>query len=319
MFRTASSPCEEAPVRIAHLSDLHVLALHGVAPHRFVSKRALGLANLLLHRRNEYRVSVAEAAVQDVKGQGVDHVVVTGDLTNLSLEAELASARQLLQGFGRPAAEVSVIPGNHDVYTHGAERAGRFEHFLAEHLRGDGQTGPVPGGQAAYPYLRLRGPVAIIGLSTAVATPPLMATGRLGMAQLTLLADLLGRPEVMERFVLVLLHHPPVPGVADGPLRRLDDAAAFRGVILQRRVDLILYGHEHFAHRRSLPTLRGDTPCICAGSTSRVSAGRGKMGRYNIYDVDPGGLRRIETRVYDPDQGRFAASAEGTAQVGGQP
>jgi 3',5'-cyclic AMP phosphodiesterase CpdA len=278
------------------------------------------MANLLLHRRNEYRASVADAAVRDVKRQAVDHVVVTGDLTNLSLEPELARARALLQALDRPADEVSVIPGNHDVYTHGAERAGRFEHFLFDHLRGD-QPGALQqglGGQAAYPYLRMRGCVAIIGLSTAVATPPLWATGRLGQPQLAQLAELLGRPEVMRRFVLVLLHHPPVPGVADGPLRRLEDAAAFRGVIARSRVDLILYGHEHFAHRRSLPSLRGETPCICAGSTSRVSKRRGKMGRYNIYDVDAAaGLRGIETRVYDPATDGFCASAEGRAQVGG--
>jgi 3',5'-cyclic AMP phosphodiesterase CpdA len=312
-------------MRIAHLSDLHLLALDGVSPHRFLSKRALGLANLLLHRKNEYRGEVAEAAVRDVNQQGVDHVVVTGDLTNLSLETELVRARELLARLALGAEQVSIIPGNHDVYTHGAERAGRFEEFLGAHLAGDAAAGVgVAGaaargarGQAAYPYLRLRGPVAIVGLSSAVATAPLWASGRLGQPQLAALAEILRRPEVMQRFVLVLVHHPPVPGVADGTLRRLEDAEAFRGVIRQARVDLVLYGHEHFAHRRSLPTLRGETPCLCAGSTSRVSQRRGKMGRYNIYEVDADGLRAIEARVYDPARGGFFASSEALAQVGG--
>jgi hypothetical protein len=35
-----------------------------------------------------------------------------------------------------------------------------------------------------FPFVRRRGPLALIGVSSAVPTPPLMATGRLGRAQL---------------------------------------------------------------------------------------------------------------------------------------
>ena len=39
-------------MRIAHISDLHVLALDGAVPFRLLNKRATGYANLKLKRGN---------------------------------------------------------------------------------------------------------------------------------------------------------------------------------------------------------------------------------------------------------------------------
>jgi 3',5'-cyclic AMP phosphodiesterase CpdA len=291
-------------MRIAHLSDLHVLALGGLDPVRLLSKRLLGAVKAFL-KKDEYPHEVAEAAIRDVNAQGVDHVVVTGDLTNLSLESEFSRARALLEGLAHPTTEVSLIPGNHDVYTHGAERASRFERFLSAYIASDHGTSS-PGGH--YPYLRLRGEVAIIGLSTAVATPPPFASGRIGRMQLDRLAELLQQPEVTSRFALVLLHHPPVKDVASNILRRLDDARAFRSVIARSRVGLVLYGHEHVAHTRWLPAQGGEAPCYCAGSTTRVHSKDYKMGRYNIYTVEKGELAGVATRVFSPGQRGFVPS-----------
>ena len=49
-------------MRIAHFSDLHLLALDGVPSWRFLNKRLTGLANLRLKRasihRSEYVLSL---------------------------------------------------------------------------------------------------------------------------------------------------------------------------------------------------------------------------------------------------------------------
>ncbi len=83
-------------LRIAHVSDTHVLSAGGVQWRNLLfNKRLAGQANLLLRRgrvhRREYLHAVLAAAAA-----GADHVVVTGDITNLSLESEYDEARTLL-------------------------------------------------------------------------------------------------------------------------------------------------------------------------------------------------------------------------------
>ena len=58
-------------------------------------------------------------------------------------------------------------------------RGMHFAGAFAKYLRGDAAVDGAP-----FPFVRRRGPLALIGVSSAVPTPPLMATGRLGRAQL---------------------------------------------------------------------------------------------------------------------------------------
>ena len=78
-------------MRIAHFSDVHALSLEGVPPWDFLNKRAAGWLNLRLKRRNKHPVRLFEAMVEDVNRERPDHVMVTGDLTNLSLEPEFVA------------------------------------------------------------------------------------------------------------------------------------------------------------------------------------------------------------------------------------
>ncbi len=64
------------------------------------------------------------------------------------------------------------------------------------------------GQEITYPFVRRRGPVALIGLSTAVPTRPFMATGELGREQMQRLAAALDRACEDGLFRVVLIHHP---------------------------------------------------------------------------------------------------------------
>ena len=64
-----------------------------------------------------------------------------------------------------------------------------------------------------FPFVRRRGNVALIALSTGVPTGPFMATGRLGDRQLSRFAEALD--QTRDAFRIVLIHHPPL-----SPLRR---------------------------------------------------------------------------------------------------
>ena len=85
----------------------------------------------------------------------------------------------------------------------------------------------------AYPFVKLRGPAAIIGLSSAVPRPPFIAAGYLGEEQIAALKAVLAHPEVAKRFPVILVHHPPLDSrhrllqLRDG----LTDAASLRDVL----------------------------------------------------------------------------------------
>src|SRR3569833_2376175 len=81
-----------------------------------------------------------------------------------------------------------------------AESPGFAERAWGDFMRGDGGEG--------FPYLKRRGPLAIIGLSTGVPTAPFQATGTLGAALLAALGPLLFRTRAETLFRVVLIHHP---------------------------------------------------------------------------------------------------------------
>ncbi len=147
------------------------------------------------------------------------------------------------------------MPGNHDAYVRAV--AGRAAQDWGDYMRGDaGET---------FPFVRRRGKVALIGLSTSVPTLPLAATGRLGKEQLARLGDALAATKD-ELFRVVLIHHPPIPGV--NRFRRLHDAAELREVLRKHGAELVLHGHLHESSLIWISGPRESIPCIGAPSAS---------------------------------------------------
>jgi 3',5'-cyclic AMP phosphodiesterase CpdA len=263
---------------LAHLSDLH-MALPP-KPAQLLGKRGLGFINWQRKRKFIHRPDVLEAITADVKKRGADHIAVTGDLVNLSLPDEYARARAWLDGLGRPS-DVTVIPGNHDAYVPTAAPMPAVH--WGDYMRGDD-------GLQRFPFLRRRGDVALIALSTGVPTGPFMATGRLGARQLADLAAML--EQTRGAFRVVLIHHPPATPLKRY-LRRLIDAADFRRTLAAHGAELVLHGHDH---RRSLLWLDGmeqKIPAIGVPSASANAAhGREDGAGYNVIQIDAGGGRR---------------------------
>jgi len=277
---------------LAHLSDLHLAARPLLS--ELPNKRGLGFINWHRGRKKVHRAEVLDAITRDLKACAPDHIAVTGDLVNLSLPAEYARARDWLETLG-PPADATVTLGNHDVYVPGAARLP--VEFWGEYMRGD--DGAEPG---TFPFLRRRGAVALIVLSSAVPTAPFLATGRLGERQLSRLATLLD--ETSGRFRVVLIHHPPV-GSVRRHLRRLTDARQFRQVMAAKGAELVLHGHDH---RRSLIWLDGprrNIPTVGAPSASAWAPHHGEhAGGFNIFRIDgePGAWRcEVTTRMREAD------------------
>ena len=153
---------------LAHLSDPHLAPLPFPHPRELLSKRGLGYLNWLRKRRSIHRADMLAALVADLKGHAPDHIAVTGDLVNLSLTKEFAPALAWLEGLGAPR-NVTLVPGNHDSYVRSA--ADFADRHWGDFMRGDRGRN--------FPFVRRRGPLALIGLSTSLPTAPLAATGHL--------------------------------------------------------------------------------------------------------------------------------------------
>ena len=203
---------------LAHLSDPHLAPLPPPRP-----ARALVQARARLHQLAAQAPLASTAptcwrrSCADLKAHAPDHIAVTGDLVNLSLDSEFAPARAWLDALGRSAR------------CHlGARQSRRLCARGRRHSRrGTGATFMRGDAGESFPFVRRRGPVALIGLSTSLPTLPLAATGRLHGDQLARLGELLAK---LEREAAVPRRADPSSAgrQARNYFRRLTDAGALR-------------------------------------------------------------------------------------------
>lgn len=287
---------------LAHLSDPHLAPLRRPRLFELVGKRAIGHANWRLRRHVDPHNHALEAVVEDMRAAAPDHIAVTGDLVNTAADGEFRPARAFLDRLGS-GDTVSVVPGNHDAYV----RSGlaRAIHHWAPFMAGDASPDQVAasrtGGDHPFPFLRRRGPIALIGLSTAVPTGPFMAWGRLGTAQLDALGPLLSRLAGERLFRVVALHHPPLGSERDR-FKRLVDRAGLVQVLRRHGAELVLHGHNHIGSVGWIDGPSTAIPVVGVPSASTIGH-HGEAAGYNLYRVsaDAAGWRCLcDMRRRDP-------------------
>lgn len=300
-------------VTIAHLTDVHLGPIAGFAPRHWNLKRTLGYLNWVAKRRHDHKRPVLDRLVADLTAQAPDHVAVGGDLCNIGLPQEHVAALAWLKALG-PPERISVVPGNHDIYCApgrdpGVERWGRY-------MTSDAQGAAFTDGAAGFPFVRIVGGVALVGVNSALPTPPAMAWGCIGGEQLARLAGVLDRLAAAGLFRLVLIHHPPLPGQASAG-RGLKDAAAVEAVLQRHGVELAVHGHNHLNTLAWRTSAAGAFPVVGAPSASLGRRHRHEpLARYNLLRIDTashaieligrglaepgGGIVEIERRVLLP-------------------
>ncbi|UPG74651.1 metallophosphoesterase (plasmid) [Roseomonas gilardii subsp. gilardii] len=282
---------------LAHLSDLHLPVPPGaIRPlSQLAGKRLLAY---FAWRRKRRRAVSAAALLADLAAAGAEHLAITGDLTNLALPGEFAAARDWLAALG-PPERVTVVPGNHDatVPLPWASGIGHWAPWMAGEATG-----------APFPFLRRRGAVALIGLSSAAPTPPGSAAGRLGAAQLSALPGLLDAAGREGLFRIVMVHHPPLPGPG-GRRKALSDRAALCAVLARHGAELVLHGHHHRPLRGEVPGPRGPIPVL--GPPQALAAGHGGPAGWQMLRItrEAEGWRvAVELRMQDLSDGVFRAA-----------
>jgi 3',5'-cyclic AMP phosphodiesterase CpdA len=272
-----------------------------------LNKRAFGYLSWRFRRARIHRIEVLAALTRDLARAAPDHIAVTGDIVNISLPTEFTRTADWLRTLGS-SSTVSIVPGNHDAYVAVSWNRSwaAWQEFMTSDPAGADEGGSPEGD--GFPFIRRRGPVALIGLSTAVPTAPGQASGVIGRRQLERLASYLGMAGDADLFRVVLLHHPPIGGNA--PRRkRLADAEAFHRVIADVGAELILHGHEHRFRFGELAGARGPVPVFGVPSASMLPGRPGEVaGQYHLHRIERCGERwLVDTRMraYRADLGDF--------------
>ncbi len=309
MTAMPTPPNGNSTFTFVQLSDPHLSSLRSVRIRDLLNKRVLGYLSWRLHRSAEHPREVLSALTHDLGRVRPDHIVITGDLTQIGLPSEFRLAREWLSCLGSPW-DVTVIPGNHDAYVPQAWE--RSFGLWAPYMLSDG----MPAGaeatmhpQAMFPTLRVRGSVALIGLSSARPSAPFLAVGSLGSDQLRKLEQILKETGQQALCRILLIHHPPLPDTVAWR-KRLTDSASLRTVLARHGAELVLHGHAHRTCVAEFSTSSGSIPAIGVPSASAQGRTPDRRARYHIYRLTrniEGWELLISVRGYSSAENRFMA------------
>ncbi|TPW35666.1 metallophosphoesterase family protein [Oecophyllibacter saccharovorans] len=250
-----------ASVTFAHISDLH-LPPPALPWRRFLNKRLLSRHYWQQHRRHQHLPAIRDRMLADIThDRQLNALLITGDLTNFGTPEEFSQAAIWLKTLPLPAL---LVPGNHDAMVAApyAQTGKLWEPWSAEH----------------YPYIRHFGNVAVIGLNSAVPTPPFMAYGHIGAKQLTRLGAILATLKAQNICRILMLHHPPQRGL-DSRLKSLRDTEALGKVLQQHGTELVLHGHTHQATLSEIGN--ANIPLLGVGATSMKHDHPERMASWN--------------------------------------
>lgn len=255
-----------ASVLLAHFSDPH-LPLAGLPTWReWRIKRVLSLISWLSRRRHLHTSVPLAQVMHDIRLCAPDLVALTGDMTNLGLLSEFRAAQRWLQEQSLPPT--LLVPGNHEALVREKNQEKRALWAPWLHMADDEKA----------PGVLIHDHVALIGLNTAVPSPPFLAMGKAGRERLEQLAEVLKNLGKAGLCRVVLLHHPPVAKLV-AKRKGLNDLNVFQDIVRQEGAELVLHGH---SHRASFCTIAGThTPVIGTTSASHIADSPEKAAGWN--------------------------------------
>jgi 3',5'-cyclic AMP phosphodiesterase CpdA len=260
------------PFTFAHLSDFHISAEY--------------------HRGNIRRT---RRALEYAKSLGVDHIIVSGDITANGDPADYRIARSLFASAGLlDATKLSLVVGNHDIFggVHTAEDVLTFpgqckradygakvREFGRSFIEAFDHT-LRPSEKKFFPFAKVLGDVAIVGVNTVAdysrVRNPLGSNGEVDDRAFGLLTELLESPLLRDKRKIVSLHHHfhkmrdvkggamhSVWGTIEKHTMKLRGKSRLMKLFARAHVDLVLHGHVH----ESFEYTREDVRFLNAGGS----------------------------------------------------
>jgi 3',5'-cyclic-AMP phosphodiesterase len=257
--------------RIAHLSDVHTLE---------PSKRAYGwgLKFVSLHRPLDAsaRLRKLSRALAAARQSGADHVVITGDLTEMGTDAQFAAFAEALHASGIAPDRVTLVPGNHDAYTSGENWRRALRGPLAAYAKSSASASGV---------IVERDGVVFFPVDTSVHQNVAFSGGRLSEDTVNELAARIGDPSFRGKTIVIVMHHPPflharrVWQYIDG----VRGAARLMELLVKNPHVQLLHGHVHRTLDRIIGGL-GRHRAFGAPATVDDADGRPRVRLYDVSD-----------------------------------
>ena len=257
-------------------------------PGELLGKRAVGYLNLAVNRVRKHKMDLLEDMRVDLRAQAPDHLALTGDLSNIALTSEWRSALAWLDLSGVAPDAISVIPGNHDAYVPEVLATREFERLFAPYQTSDLDR---DGEAAYYPFVQIREPLALIGVSSAVATGDLGAWGQIGEAQLARLEAILKAPELRGARRASCWSTTRRSSTRTASTATCATVTAFAAVLARAGAELVLHGHDHAGsarragrgraarRSRSSAPARRRTPAVPSGAPATASTSSATAAR----------------------------------------
>jgi 3',5'-cyclic AMP phosphodiesterase CpdA len=272
--------------RIAHLSDVHILdpqCRRSSARYRFATK-AVSLGRPV---DPHARARKLKRALDAAKASGAEHVVITGDLTEIGDASEFEHFASILEDARMPEGSVTLVPGNHDAYTSGSawRRAleGPLQRFAAASATEPGKVVE-------------RGSVALLPIDTSCFQSILTSGGMFAPDAARAVQARIDDPALRDKSIVVVMHHPPFHQHKNPVAQWIDGLRGCAHVLdmLARHPRLqILHGHMHRVVDRIVTLGKGvagvATRARIFGAPAIVDDGVGTP-RVRLYDVRDGAL-----------------------------
>ncbi len=269
--------------RIAHLSDVHMLDARPSRPragwsmgHRFLSfGRPLDVAG----RRRKLAHALTKA-----RHLGADHVVISGDLTEIGSPGEFESLAEVLHDSGIAPGNMTLVPGNHDLYW----SATSWRRALDGPLSAFAATSAGDAGRV----IECAG-VHVVPLDVAIHQPVTRSAGFLGDAAIDALERRAADPGLGRRPLVIVQHHPPFVRQTSAWhwIDGLIGAARLMALLERFRHVFVMHGHLHALVDRALECgvarVLGATAVVDDRDAPRV----------RIYDVREGRIEAVGLAV----------------------
>ena len=278
--------------KFAQLSDLHISSPGFPAPWQLANKRILGYLSWLKKRRFKYHTWIADLALEQLKQQAIDHYVITGDLTHIGLHREFLQIKQWLSKIN-PPNNVTVIPGNHDLYVDSKWHKSfiEWQDYMSSHEIKDETNSEIITDNSSdylnnsFPILRVCGNILFIGMSSVYAAPWFKASGLVNHSQLDRLKHILSDPR-WNNFCRILLIHHPITLTHTSLRKALVNRDELQALLIEKPVHLILHGHGHESTLENLSCVRNiNTPIIGSASSSTNDQSTKRNAEYLLYEV----------------------------------